>query len=54
VNGRVLTGSETHPYAEALAIKGTQILGMIWAASAAYDNSHKANDNTLSNDHGHE
>lgn len=28
VNGRVFTGSETHPYAEALAIKGTQILGI--------------------------
>jgi hypothetical protein len=27
---------------------------LIWAASAAYDNSHKANDNTLSNDNGHE
>jgi hypothetical protein len=28
VNGRVFTGSETHPYAEALAIKGTQILAI--------------------------
>ena len=28
VNGRVFTGSETHPYAEALAIKGTKILAV--------------------------
>jgi predicted amidohydrolase YtcJ len=28
VNGRVFTGNETHPYAEALAIKGTQILAI--------------------------
>lgn len=28
VNGRVFTGSETHPYAEALAIKGTRILAI--------------------------
>jgi hypothetical protein len=27
---------------------------LIWAASAAYDNSHKSNDNTLNNDNGHE
>jgi predicted amidohydrolase YtcJ len=28
VNGRVFTGSKTHPYAEALAIKGTKILAI--------------------------
>jgi predicted amidohydrolase YtcJ len=28
VNGRVFTGSTAHPYAEALAIKGTQILAI--------------------------
>ena len=28
VNGRVFTGSETHPYAEAFAIKGTQIFAI--------------------------
>jgi len=27
---------------------------LIWAASAAYDNSHKSNDNTLNNENGHE
>ena len=27
---------------------------LIWAASAAYDNSHKSNDNTLNNANGHE
>jgi hypothetical protein len=27
---------------------------LIWAASAAYDTSHKSNDNTLNNDNGHE
>ena len=28
VNGRVFTGSETHPYAEAIAIKGTRIFAI--------------------------
>jgi predicted amidohydrolase YtcJ len=28
LNGRVFTGSETHPYAEAIAIKGAQILAL--------------------------
>jgi hypothetical protein len=27
---------------------------LIWAASAAYDNSHKSNDNTLNNENGHQ
>jgi hypothetical protein len=27
---------------------------LIWAASAAYDNSHKSNDNTIANTNGHE
>jgi predicted amidohydrolase YtcJ len=42
VNGRVFTGSESHPYAEALAIKGTHIL----AIGTSDEISSKANPKT--------
>ena len=36
VNGRVFTGSETHPCAEALAIKGTPILAIGTSEEISY------------------